>query len=79
MGAPTSVQKNVLEMEWNFTRSVCSAITSGEMLAGNAFCSIASSILHAPAKYLRDGIGQVELHAEMHDSSQSSSGDRPEK
>lgn len=59
MGSPTSsIQKNVLESEWNFTRSVCSEIPGGEMLAGNAFCAIASSMLSATGKYLREGISR---------------------
>lgn len=59
MGSLTNhFQKNALELEWNFTRSVCSAIPGGEMLAGNAFCAIACSMLNSTGSYLRDGIRQ---------------------
>jgi len=57
MGSPTStIEKNALELEWHFARSVCSEIPSGEMLAGNAFCLIASEMLKSSGRYLRDGI-----------------------
>lgn len=76
MGTPTSTQKNVLEMEWNFTRSVCSEIPNGEMLAGNAFSAIASSMISSTARCLRDGIAApVDFCS---DASDSESGDRSE-
>ena len=78
MGSPTSsIQKNVLESEWNFTRSVCSEIPGGEMLAGNAFCAIASSMLSSTGKYLREGINRrIEFYS---DTSGSETEERSEK
>lgn len=78
MSSPTtSIQKNVLEAEWNFTRSVCSDIPGGEMLAGNAFCAIASSMLSSTGKYLRDGISRrLEFQS---DTSGSEGEERSEK
>lgn len=78
MGSPTkAIQKNVLESEWNFTRSVCSEIPGGEMLAGNSFCAIASSMLSSTGKYLRDGISRrMEFQS---DTSGSETDERSEK
>lgn len=78
MGSPTSsIQKNALESEWNFTRSVCSEIPGGEMLAGNAFCAIASSMLSSTGKYLREGINRrMDFHV---DTSGSENEDLSEK
>lgn len=78
MGSPTSsIQKNILESEWNFTRSVCSEIPGGEMLAGNAFCAIASSMLSSTGRYLREGINRrMEFQS---DTSGSENEERSEK
>ncbi|KAK3098006.1 hypothetical protein FSP39_015240 [Pinctada imbricata] len=48
--------KNILELEWKFTKQICPHVIGGEAEAGKRFSTLASSLLNSISDFLENGI-----------------------
>lgn len=65
--------KNLLEIEWNFTKEITPCIRGGEAQAGKLFCDIAGMLLKSTGEFLDSGLPEScdELWASADDSTAS--------
>ncbi|XP_059842463.1 mitogen-activated protein kinase kinase kinase 4 isoform X1 [Hypanus sabinus] len=65
--------KNLLEIEWNFTKEITPCIRGGEAQAGKLFCDIAGMLLKSTGEFLDSGLQQScdEFWASADDSTAS--------
>ncbi|XP_041030274.1 mitogen-activated protein kinase kinase kinase 4 isoform X1 [Carcharodon carcharias] len=65
--------KNLLEVEWNFTKEITPCIRGGEAQAGKLFCDIAGMLLKSTGEFLDSGLQEScdEFWASADDSTAS--------
>ncbi|XP_051868161.1 mitogen-activated protein kinase kinase kinase 4 isoform X2 [Pristis pectinata] len=65
--------KNLLEIEWNFTKEITPCIRGGEAQAGKLFCDIAGMLLKSTGEFLDSGLQEScdEFWASADDSTAS--------